>query len=108
MIEPLRVFMNDTIYNLYFSVPILPIKQEYREDMNAPIDQVRALMQQHPFGNERVRVFKSTFGAEMLPRLERALLRHRATLPSRKELERQWALEDQERERNKYRTYLWA
>lgn len=108
MIAELRVFTNDTIYDLYFSVSILPIKQEYREDMNASIDKVRALMQQHPCGNEHIRVFNSTFGAEMLPRLERALLRHRATLPSRKELERQWAREDEERERNKYRTYTWS
>lgn len=108
MIEPLRVFINDTIYDRYFSVTILPIKQEYREDMNGPINQVRALMQQHPFGNEPVRVFESTFGADMLPRLERALLRHRTTLPSSKELERQLAFEERERERNKHRMYFWS
>lgn len=99
MIAELRHFMNDTIYNLYFTVDILPIKQEYREDLNGPIDQVRALMQQHPFGNEPIRVFESTFSADLLPRLERALLRHRATLGSFKELERQWAREDRERAR---------
>jgi hypothetical protein len=97
MIAELRVFMNYTIYDRYFTVSILPIQQEYREDLNGPIDQVRALIQQHPFGKEGVRVFDSTFGADMLPRLERALLRHRATLPSWKELER-----EHERARNRW------
>jgi hypothetical protein len=96
MIAALRVFTNDTIYDRYFSVSILPIQQEYREDMNGSIDQVRALMQQHPFGNDHVRVFESTFSADMLPRLERALLRHRATLPSIKPLLREWARQDRE------------
>ena len=99
MIAELRHFVNDTIYNLYFTVDILPIKQEYREDMNSSIDHVRALILKHPFGNEHIRVFESTFSADILPRLERALLRHRATLPSYKELERQWAQEERERAR---------
>ena len=99
MIAELRHFMNDTIYNLYFTVGILPIKQEYREDLNGPIDQVRALMQAHPVGNDPIRIFESTFSADLLPRVERALLRHRATLESYKELERQWALDERERAR---------
>ncbi len=90
MIADLRHFTNNTIYDRYFTVGILPIQQEYREDLNGPIDQVRALVQQHPFGNEHVRVFESTFSADLLPRLERALLRHRDTLPSIKPLEREW------------------
>jgi hypothetical protein len=99
MIAELRYFTTAYIYDRYFSVTGLPIQQEYREELNGPIDQVRALIQQHPFGNEEVRVFESTFSADLLPRVERALLRHRATLPSLKEFERQWALEDRERER---------
>lgn len=99
MIAELRHYTNNTIYDWYFDVTHLPIKQEYREDLNGPIDQVRALMQLHPFGNEHVRVFDSTFSADLLPRLERALLRKRATLESFKALEREWARQDRERPR---------
>lgn len=99
MIAALRHFTNNTIYDAYFNVSDLPFAQEYREDFNAPIDQVRALMQQHPFGNEHVRIFDSTFSADLLPRLERALLRKRATLDSYRELERERARQERERPR---------
>ncbi len=99
MIAELRHFTNGFIYDRYFSVDILPIKQEYREDLNGPINQVRALMQQHPFGDEHVRVFESTFSADLLPRLERALFRKRDTLMSIKPLEREWARQERERAR---------
>lgn len=99
MIAALRHFENRTIFDRYFTVDILPIKMEYREDMNASIDEVRALMEQHPFGTEKVRVFESTFSADLLPRVERALLERRMTLPSLKELEREWARQERERPR---------
>ncbi len=91
MIAQLRHFENSTIFDRYFSVDILPIKMEYREDMNVSIDQVRALMRQYPFCKTHVRVFESTFSADLLPRVELALLERRASLPSWKELERAWA-----------------
>lgn len=99
MIAALRHFENRTIFDRYFTVDILPIKMEYREDMNASIDEVRALMRQHPFGNAHVRVFESTFSADLLPRVERALLERRMTLPSLKELERELARYERERPR---------
>lgn len=71
MISELRVFLNETIFDLYFSVDVLPIEQDSRTALYDAIRSVQAVASKRPTGV--VRIFESSIHVDFLQRVEWAL-----------------------------------